>query len=285
MSTAASREPIPVDEIVDFDDIINEFKLMLSGQNRKKIMFIVARDGRGKTSLLRKIHRYCQSKELSSCLIDLSETYDFPHLELAKDIYSRLGLPMTSFEETLSPMSAPLPESAGKMEASTEIHGNVIGSTVETKNIVKIVLSNENLQSEDIKRRLTRKVPEDISSTDKTMVCLFDTFDEGTRAVEDWLLKALLRPIRDGGLSNAFVIVAGSAWPKKINDMQWANHAEFKEGLPMMSKAHLSEFAKIIGCDLSENELDTCWLACGKGRPLEMNMIVKNICNSKMYGC
>lgn len=281
MNSMTSTEPIPVSEIVDFDEMLNDFKQMISGENSKKIMFIVARDGRGKTSLLRKMRHHCQSQEVPSCLIDLSETYDFPHLELTREICERLQVSMTDFEEALEIVSAPAGKSGHKMDASTEIHGDVIDSTIETKNIIKIVLNNEALQSEDIKRRLTRSLASDISSAKKMMVCLFDTFDDGTRAVEDWLINALLRPIREGGLNNLLIIIAGSAWPKKITDVEWETHAEFKEGMPLMSKNHLLEFAERIGCELSQEELDLCWMGCGKGRPLEMNVFIKNICRSK----
>ena len=274
-------EPVPVSEIVDFDEMLNEFEQMISGENPKKIMLIVARDGRGKTSLLRKMRHHCQSQKMPCCLIDLSETYDFPHLELPREICEQLQVSMTDFAEALELISAPPGYSRDTIEASSEINGDVYDSTNETKNIFKVVLHNEALQSEDMKRRLTRSLASDISSANKMMVCLFDTFDNGTRVVEDWLVEALLRPIREGGLNNLLIIIAGSAWPKKISDMEWETHAEFKEGIPLMSKNHLQEFAERIGCELSQAELDTCWLGCGKGKPLLMNTFIKTICRTK----
>ncbi len=281
MSLMSTNEPIPVSEIVNFDEMLNKFKKMISGPNSKKIMIIVARDGRGKTSLLRKMQHHCQSLEVPSCLIDLSQTYNFPHLELAREICERLQLPMTALTEAFSPISAPAGKSGVKMEASTKIGGNVIDSTIETKNILQIVLNNEALHSEDIKRRLSRSLASDITSGKKMMVCLFDTFDTGTRVVTDWLIEALLRPIRERGIDNLIVIIAGSAWPQKISDVDWEAHAEFIEGMPLMSKNHLLEFAERIGCELSQEELETCWLGCGKGRPLLMNMFIKTLCSEK----
>jgi hypothetical protein len=281
MSLMTTNEPSPVSEIVNFDKMLNKFKKMISGANSKRIMIIVARDGHGKTSLLRKMHYHCQSQEVPSCLIDLSQIYNFPHLELAREICEGLQLSMTALTEAFSPLSAPVGKSGIKMEASTEIGGNVINSTIETKNILQIVLNNEALQGEDIKRRLSRSFASDISSGKKMMVCLFDTFDNGTRVVTDWLIDALLRPIREGGLNNLIVIIAGSAWPQKINDVEWETHAEFIDRMPLMSRKHLLEFAGRIGCELSQKELETCWLGCGRGKPQLMNMFIKTLCSGK----
>ena len=258
LTTTARNEPVPVSEIVDFDEMLSEFEQMISGENPKKIMFIVARDGRGKTSLLRKMHHRCQSQKVPCCLIDLSETYDFPHLELAREICEGLQVSMTDF--------AKAPE--------------LVSSSVGNFG-TKVFLNNEALNSGPMKRRLTRSLATNISSANKMMVCLFDSFDTGTRIVEDWFLEALMRPIREGGLNNLLLIIAGSAWPKKINDVEWKTHAEFKEGMPEMSENHLLDFAESIGCELSPAELDVCWLGCERGNPQLMNTFIKTICRSK----
>jgi hypothetical protein len=131
-----------------------------------------------------------------------------------------------------------------------------------------------------MRRRLTRDLLSDISSAKKMMVCLFDTFDAGTRVVKDWIIDALLRPIREGSLKNLVIVIAGSAWPQ-ISDLEWETHTEFIEGMPLMSKNHLLEFAERIGCELSPVELDVCWQRCGGGKPLLMNTIVKTLCQAE----
>lgn len=252
------RELIDVREIIDFEKLLEKIEMMISGEEPKKIMLIVTRNGHGKTSLLRKMDHYCQSNNVPSCLIDLSETYDFPHLDIAREICETLQISNADSEESLA-----------------------FAGTVDNYNNVNTLLNNQILQSEDMKRRLTRKFTREISSAQKPMVCLFDTFDAGTRIVKDWLVDAFLRPIREGKLKTLVIIIAGSAWPQKINDVEWETHVEFVDRLPEMKKHHLLEFAESIGCKLSAAELDTCWLSCGEGKPLLMNMFVKNLCRGK----
>lgn len=253
---------------------------MISGENSKKIMFIVARDGRGKTSLLHKMGNHCQSQKMPYCFIDLSATYDFPHLELAKEIRESLHIPNTDIKEASVLASAAAERSTDLLKPTTEIGGSATTSSSETRNMIPIVLNNEAIQSEDMRKQLTRDLLSDIASAEKKMVCLFDTFDAGTRVVKDWIIDALLRPNREGSLKNLVIVIAGSAWPQ-ISDLEWEAHAEFIEGMPLMSKNHLLEFAERIGCELSPVELEVCWQRCGGGKPLLMNTIIKMLCQAE----
>src|SRR3974377_394578 len=96
---------IPVENIVNFDSEFEKLTEPIVGVDSKRLIFIKAENGRGKTTLLRKFLKYCQEKSVPCSLIDFeSERYNQPHYFLAKDICEQLGVDTQQFDKELIPI-------------------------------------------------------------------------------------------------------------------------------------------------------------------------------------
>jgi hypothetical protein len=121
---------VPVEEIVNFDEQIDLFKTMLADPTERRLMFIRAPGGRGKTCLLYLMRHHCEDQGVPSCRVDFrGESYDSPHLSLARQICQGLGLSPRHLAEGLWPLS---PHAVGARDVSVRVEGDVTSSNIIT---------------------------------------------------------------------------------------------------------------------------------------------------------
>ena len=266
------RRSVPIGEIVDFDEEIETFQRMVAGEDEKRLMFIRERGGRGKTCLSRLMRAYCRAENISTCWVDFRfESYDAPHLTLAREMCEQLSVSPRHLAEALLPLRA----YSVKGEARAEIGGDVADSQIITQVLAKVSLTDEALRQDYIKQRLKRAFAADLSTAEGLLVCFLDSFED-VRDEESWLLDALLHPAREGELENVIVVTAGHRWPK-IEDWEWEEDAHLIDGLPTMGIEYIMIYAERVGYRITEEEAHFCWRACRGGIPIHMGVVVKNL--------
>ena len=267
------RRSVPIGEIVDFDEEIETFQRMVAGEDEKRLMFIRAPGGRGKTCLLRQMREHCRAEDIPYCRIDFHrESYDAPHLTLAREMCEQLSVSPRHLAEALLPLSA----YGAKGEARAEIGGDVTDSQIITQVLIKVSTTDEALRQDYIKQRLKRALAADLSTAEGLLICFLDSFEDVSDEEEVWLLDALLHPVREGELENVIVVTAGHRWPK-IEDWEWEEDAHLIDGLPPMSIEYITIYAERVGYRITEEEAHFCWRACRGGIPIHMGVVVKNL--------
>ena len=265
------RRSVPIGEIVDFDEELETFQRMVAGEDEKRLMFIRELGGRGKTCLLRQMREHCREEDIPYCWIDFRwETYDAPHLTLAREMCEQLSVSPRHLAEALLPLRA----YGVKGEARAEM-GDVTDSQVITQVLTQIAPTDEALRQDYIKQRLKRAFAADLSSAQGLLVCFLDSFED-VRDEESWLLDALLHSVREGELKNVIVVTAGHRWPK-IEDWEWEEDAHLIDGLPPMSIEYITIYAERVGYRITEEEAHFCWRACRGGIPIHMGVVIKNL--------
>jgi len=271
------KKSVPEEELVDFEEQVELFEKMVSDSTEKRLMFVRALGGRGKTCLLRLMRRHCRQQDISYCWVDFRGTsYDSPHLTLAHEICDQFGLLPRHLAEALLPLSA-RGTTAG--EVSAHIGGDVIGSKVITQILTSVDLKDETLHQDYMKGRLKRAFAADLSALvkEKTLaVCFLDSFEDVTLEAESWLQDALLCPVREGELQGVIVVTGGQRWPK-INDWDWEDSAHLIKELPPLSVEHIKAYAQKVQVEISHEEAEFCWRLCRGGLPIFMGMVVKDL--------
>jgi hypothetical protein len=272
---------VPVGEIVDFEPELKLFLGMLAHPSERCLMFIRTPGGRGKTCLLRLMRHHCKGQGIPWCWVNFrGESYDNPHLTLAREICDQLGLVPRHLAEALLPFSASVTEVSAEVQ---EVSGSKIitagGNVIECQQVVMTVsAADENLRY--LRERLKRAFVADLAdlAADKgAVVCFLDHFEDVSDEEESWLLEALLSPLRENELERVIVVTGGRRWPK-IEDWEWEGCAYLLDALSSMSIDHVKEYAGRIGYDISDEDAHQCWRACREGRiPLHMGIFVKNL--------
>jgi len=267
------RRSVPIGEIVDFDEEIETFKRMVAGEDEKHLMFIRERGGRGKTCLSRLMRAYCRAENISTCWVDFRfESYDAPHLTLAREMCEQLSVLPRRLAEALLPLSA----YSAKGEARADIGGDVTDSQIFTQVLTKVSTTDEALRQDYVKQRLKRAFAADLSTAEGPLVCFLYSFEDVSDEEEVWLLDALLHPVREGELEDVIVVTAGRRWPK-IEDWEWEEDAYLIDGLPTMDIEYIMIYAGKVGYRITEEEAHFCWRACRGGIPIHMGVVIKNL--------
>ena len=274
---------VPVSEIVDFEPELRLFRDMLADLSERCLMFIQAPGGRGKTCLLRLMRRHCEEQGIPCCWVDFrGESYDNPHLTLAREICDQLGLVPRHLAEALLPFSASVTEVSAEVQG---VSGSKIitagGNVIECQQVVMTVsAADEDLRHRHVRKRLKRAFVTDLAglAPDKgAVVCFLDHFEDVSDEEESWLLEALLSPLRENELKRVIGVTGGRRWPK-IDDWEWEVCAHLLDALSSMTIDHVKEYAGRIGYDISDEAAHLCWQACREGGiPLHMGIFVKNL--------
>jgi len=246
---------------------------MVAGEDEKHLMFIRERGGRGKTCLSRLMRAYCRAENISTCWVDFRfESYDAPHLTLAREMCEQLNVLPRRLAEALLPLSA----YSAKGEARADIGGDVTDSQIFTQVLTKVSTTDEALRQDYVKQRLKRAFAADLSTAEGPLVCFLDSFEDVSDEEEVWLLDALLHPVREGELEDVIVVTAGRRWPK-IEDWEWEEDAYLIDGLPTMDIEYIMIYAEKVGYRITEEEAHFCWRACRGGIPIHMGVVIKNL--------
>ncbi len=278
-----TAKSVPVSEIVDFEPELELFRGMLADPSERCLMFIKTSGGRGKTCLLRLMRRHCKEQGIPVCWVNFrGESYDNPHLTLAREICDQLGLVPRYLAEALLPFSTLVTEVSAEVR---EVSGSKIitagGNVIECQQVVMTVsAADENLRQRYVRERLKRAFVADLAdlAADKrVVVCFLDHFEDVSGEEESWLLETLLSSLREEELRGVIVVTGGRRWPK-IEDWEWEGCAHLLDALSSMSIEDVKEYAGRIGYDISDEDAHQCWRACREGRiPLHMGIFVKNL--------
>jgi hypothetical protein len=281
------KKSVPVEEIVNFDEQIDLFKKMLADPTERRLMFLRAAGGRGKTCLLRLMRHHCEKQGIPCCWVDFrGEPYDSPHLSLARQICQELRLSPRYLAEALWPLST---HAVGARDVSVRVEGDVMSSNIITAGgdvyqceqvVIHVSPTDQNLRQPYMRDRLKQAFGADLSelaAAKRRVVCFFDSLEDISGEEEGWLLETLLCPIAEGELKDVIVVTAGRNWPPELEEWDWEDHAHLVPRLPLMDKQQVKEFASRVGYEITEVEAEFCWRASGCGVPLHMGMVVKNL--------
>jgi hypothetical protein len=256
----------PTEYLIDFDDQRDLFKKMLDDP-KKRLMFIQAPGGRGKTSLMSIFGVHCEQEGIPYCSIDSKgQRYDNPHLTLAHAMCKQLGLLPRHLAEASQPLS--IYRSQGEINDPYTVYQILAGVNV----------TQDGLRQPYIKERLRDAFIADLSQFVKQkgrVVGLFDSFERLSPEEEDWLFDALLTPVKRGKLKGVMIVTAGRRWPK-IDKGKWERNAYLVDGLPSMSAEHIKTYAEKLNIKITDEEAKYYWKASA-GIPLHMAMVVRNL--------
>lgn len=270
--TIASRKrprPIqtgPTEFLVNFDDERSRFRKMLDG-SKKRLMFIQAKGGRGKSSLLLMLSVYCQDEGIPCCRIDSKgQAYDNPHFTLARAMCNQLGLSPRNLVKALQPLSV------------FKWQGEIDDPYVVSQILDGVDVTNDGLRQPYIKDRLKEAFTADLGQLVKQkgrVVCLFDSFERVSPDEEDWLLETLLKPVKSGKLKGVTIVTAGHRWPK-INKKKWERDTFLLDSLPAMNADHIKTYAEKLNIKITDEEAKY-YRKASAGIPLHMAMVIRNL--------
>jgi hypothetical protein len=259
------RQHDPTEFLIDFDDQRNLFKEMLDDP-KKRLMFIQAPGGRGKSSLLLMLRSQCEHKNIPCSSIDSKEKpYDNPHFTLAREMCKQLGLLPRHLANALQPLS--IYKSPGEIDDPYIISQIFAG----------VKITQDGL-SRPMKERLRDAFIADLGQFVKDkgrVVCLFDSFERLSPGEEDWLLDTLLTPIKSGKLKDVMIVTAGHHWPK-IDKRKWERKTHLIDGLPPMKAQHIKTYAEKLNIKITDEEANY-YRKASAGIPLHMVMVVRNL--------
>jgi hypothetical protein len=270
-SKEKSPRPLQIaypEDLVDFDEERRLFKAMLADAPEKRLMFIQAPGGRGKTSLLRMLAFLCEEEGVPYCSIDSrGQPYDNPQFTLAMVICDQLGLSPRHIARALQFLSVYRPEG--------EINDPYIVSQILTG----VNVTHDALRQRHIKERLKNAFHTDLGQLvgqDGRVVCLFDSYERLSEEEEEWLLDTLLWPIASGKLRGVTIVTTGHRWPK-INKWEWEKNAHLIDGLPRMDAEHIKMYAEKLDIKITDDEARHYWKASGGGIPYYMALVINNL--------
>ena len=252
--------------LVDFEDQRKLFKGMLAEWPAKRLMFIRAPGGRGKSSLLQMLGFHCEQECIPCCSIDFSgRPFDSPHFTLALVICDQVGISPIHLAQALQFLSVNRPQ------------GQLNDPYVVSQILAGVNESHDGLRQRYVTERLKNAFFADVGDSVKQkgrVVCLFDNFDRLSTEVEDWLLESVLRPVVTGKLQHVIVVTAGERWPKIDEaEWEWKQNSHFLDGLPKLSAEHVKIYAERANIKITDEEAVRFWTDSG-GIPLNMVMAV-----------
>lgn len=263
--------PIPYDypeDLINFDDQRHLFKKMLDQSPEKRLMFIRAPGGRGKTSLLRILGFQCELEGIPYCSIDSrGQPYDNPHFTLALAMCDQLGLSPGHLAHAVQPLSVYKP------------HGKMDDANVVSKILAGVSVTHDGLRQRYIKERLRDALIADLGQFVEQkgrVVCLFDSFERVSAEEENWLLDTLLWPVAKRKLKGVMVVTAGHRWPV-VDKWEWNQYTYLVDSLPAMNVEHIKIYAEKVNIKITDEEARSYWKASGGGIPLYMAMVVHNL--------
>lgn len=252
------------DDLIDFEAPQHLFKEMLADSPEKRLMFIQAPYGHGKTSLLRMLGFHCEQEGIPFCSIDFSgQPYDNPHFTLALVICDQLGLSPRHLARALQSFSTYKPQEEIKDPY------DILGGVSET---------HEGLRQRHIKELLKKAFLADLGqlvAQKGRAVCLLDSFEHIRAEEEDWLLDTLLKPVARG-LKGVMIVTAGRRWPN-INEWELDKYTHRIDGLPKLNEEHVKLYAEKLNIKISDEDARAAVRLSAGGVPHHIAIMVSNL--------
>ena len=254
-------------DLVDFEGPQNLFKGMLTDSREKRLMFIKALGGRGKSSFLRMLGFHCEEKGVPYCSIDFhGQPYDNPHVTLAHVICTRLRLSPRHLAQALQPLSTYRHE------------GEIDEPYIVSQILAGVNVTHEGLRQPHIKELLKNAFLGDLNEFVEQkgcVVCLFDSFERLSEEEQHWLLETLLKPVKRGELQNVMVVTAGEDWPD-VPRWEWEQHTHLLNPLPLLKAEHIKTYAEKRNIEITDEQAEFCY-RLSAGIPLHVAMMVDNL--------
>lgn len=257
----------PTEYLINFDDERDRFKKMLDDSAKKRLMFIQAPGGRGKSSLLLMLGFHCEREGISYCTMDSKgQSYDNPHFTLARAMCTQLGLSPRHLAHALLPLSV------------YRSQGGIDDPYIVSQILAGVNIAHDGLRQPYIKERLRDAFIADLGQLVKQkgrVVCLFDSLERLSPEEEDWLLDTLLTPVKSRKLKGVMIVTAGHRWPK-INKREWARNTYLVDGLSSMNAEHIKTYAEKLNIKITDEEAKY-YRKASAGIPLHVAMVVRNL--------
>ena len=252
-----------MENLVDFEDQRQLFGKMLEDPREKRLMFIQAPGGRGKTSLLRMLSLHCEGKDIPYCSIDSGDQpYDNAHFTLSLAICNQLGVSPRHLADVLQPLTV---DGTRRKTVSQILAGVSVTHPSLRERHIRDLLKNAFLA--DLRQLVKQK---------GRLVCFFDSFESISAEEEDWLLDTLLWQVATGVLKGVTIVTAGDRWPR-INEWEWKNHTYLVNGLPKMKPEHIKLYAEKLNIKMTDDEANFAWKFSASGTPLHVALMVRNL--------
>jgi hypothetical protein len=256
------------EDLVDFEDQQHLFKRMLTDSREKRLMFVQAPGGRGKTSLFRMLRFHCEQESIPYCSIDFrGQPYDNPHFTLALVICDQLGVSPRNLGHALRSLNVYKPQ------------GEIDDPYIVSEILAGVSVTHGGLRQRHIQELLKNAFLADLGQLVKQkgrVVCLFDSFEKVSAEEEEWLLETLLRSVATGKLKGVIIVTAGRSWPN-INTWEWEQNTHLIENLPSMSAEHIKIYAEKLNIRITDEQARFWWRFSRGGIPLQVAMAVPNL--------
>lgn len=184
------------------------FNRMLAGETEERILLLEAGGGMGKTTLLEAFMRHC-SQHTDCVPIDLKGSGTGLH-----EIFYKVC-------ESLEWERFPAFRACMERRVGDPVQVNINKNWMFGRNEIKVALHSAEASDRAIQRaELTRAFLEDLRKMRRRLLLVFDTFDEASPDVQEWLEGSFLGAARR--ISDLFVVVAGRRVPKPT--IEWSAH-------------------------------------------------------------
>jgi hypothetical protein len=218
------------EELARFDD-------MLAGRGTAHVLLIQAEAGMGKSSLLREF--WDRGSDAFKAFVDLK-----PRTQSVVDVLIELS----------SYNKARFPRFSQKVAELSGSRGVYINQSEIKKSQVSIQLEGGGADERELRRQvLTASFFADLEDSrvdgDMAMI-IFDTHENASEDVKDWLSRAFLPAAREHRW--LVVVIAGQSTPElRIGWDDWC----LEQTLRPLGPEHLGEYVRRVKLELSENEI------------------------------
>jgi ATP/maltotriose-dependent transcriptional regulator MalT len=240
----------PEDVHVDRERELEIFNRMIAGTNARHIFVITAPSGMGKTQLVREFRRICSEKPGARVgMVRLDAGVEDP-IDVLGRLATRFGI-----DDFLTFTAANLELARGAAPS----------------------LRSEKAQLQHVTQAFIADLARLADSSEGPTLLIFDAFNDRSRVVEAWLENHLLSAVAHRRSIN--VVVAGQTSPQLLDD-----EVTEQSEVGMLGPENVREWAERLELRLSEERIQTLYLASGEGFPRLLRDMLYNTVKAKARG-
>jgi hypothetical protein len=235
----------PTDDFLDRTEAVNNFRSLINDQ-RRRLLLIYGRAGRGKSSLQRELRRISRDEQTASAVVDfllaemvtepndvitylserLGDRFTAQMLEAEEDAGRQPVLDSAAIGEAISEALSDIPQRQGNGVSLSNIEKVQVGGNIVGGNL--IIVKNPNFFLDPDRGRGSDQAMAEKQQSDrflkslknflaeqKRVILFFDHFEKATTPISNWLSHDLLDLIlaETEGYSNLWIIFAGRHVP------------------------------------------------------------------------